>query len=446
MKGRSAAIAAILLCVACRSGFSIEPVALRSYSGQFFVRGLPLGAPLMASAPTSSVSYVRLDPTLLAVSCERIKSAVLEELAMKDSWRGKILISLHPLRDDHEPIVVTAVHYTDGWNYQMEIPEQVDGARLIKSVVEVVLLEMANRSARSLAAELPLWLTEGFAAHLQTTVLPNFTLEPETRIARKERIHDPLGPARERLRGHRPLMLNELNWPSEEQLAEENLPTYQSCAHLFVYELLRLRDGRACLREMLAHLPEKLNWQTAFLRAFSPHFQSLLDVDKWWSLHAVHFSGQGPLSAWVREESWKQLEDILSTPVRIRLSPQALPFNSQVNLQTILAEWDFQPQRALVLEKLNLLQALRLRASQDSADLVESYRQALDAYVQNRSKTGGRKGKMSPEARLVVSDTIKRLDFLDTRRGALSSTISASGAITSAAISVHAGSGAIAAA
>src|SRR2546426_9081539 len=71
MKGRSAAIAAILLCVACRSGFSIEPVALRSYSGQFFVRGLPLGAPLIASAPTSSVSYVRLDPTLLAVSCER---------------------------------------------------------------------------------------------------------------------------------------------------------------------------------------------------------------------------------------------------------------------------------------------------------------------------------------------------------------------------------------
>ena len=27
---------------------------------------------------------------------------------------------------------------------------------------------------------------------------------------------------------------------------------------------------------------------------------------------------------------------------------------------------------------------------------------------------------MSPEARLVVSDTIKRLDFLDTRRDALS--------------------------
>ena len=70
--------------------------------------------------------------------------------------------------------------------------------------------------------------------------------------------------------------------------------------------------------------------------------------------------------------------------------------------------------------KSNFLQALRLRASQDSADLVESYQQTLDGYLQNRSKTGGRKGKMSPEARLAVSDTIKRLDFLDTRRDALS--------------------------
>src|SRR5205823_11847081 len=141
------------------------------------VRGLPLPAPPMASRATSSVSYVRLDPTLLAVSCERIKSAVLAELAMNDAWRGKIRISLHPVRDDSEPIVVTSVHYRDGWNYEMDIPEQVDGARLVKSVVEVVLLEIANRSARSLAAELPLWLTEGLAAHLQATALPGFTLE-----------------------------------------------------------------------------------------------------------------------------------------------------------------------------------------------------------------------------------------------------------------------------
>ena len=28
--------------------------------------------------------------------------AVLDELALKDQWRGKIFINLHPVQDDHE--------------------------------------------------------------------------------------------------------------------------------------------------------------------------------------------------------------------------------------------------------------------------------------------------------------------------------------------------------
>jgi len=56
---------------------------------------------------------------------------------------------------------------------------------------------MANRNARSLAAELPLWLAEGLAAHLQATILSNFTLEPETHVNRRERGRDPLARARE---------------------------------------------------------------------------------------------------------------------------------------------------------------------------------------------------------------------------------------------------------
>jgi len=38
-------------------------------------------------------------------------------------------------------------------------------------------------------------------------------------------------------------------------------------------ELLRLENGRACLREMLAQLPAFYNWQFAFLKGFSPGFK-----------------------------------------------------------------------------------------------------------------------------------------------------------------------------
>jgi len=401
--------------------FSADSLTLRSHSGQFLVRGLPLGAPLPGTAPAGEVTYVRLDPTLLAISCERIKTAVLEELAMKDQWRGKIYISLHPVRDDQEPIVITSVHYTDGWNYSMEIPEQVNRARLVKSVTEVVLREIANRNGRETPAEMPLWLTEGLATHLQATALANFTLEPETHIARKQRNPDPLARARDCLRVHAPLTLDELTWPSDEPLSEQNMETYQSCAQLFVYELLRLRDGRACLREMLAHLPETLNWQTAFLRAFSTHFQRLIDIDKWWSLHVVHLTGQGRMSAWVQAETCKQLDDILITPVQIRSTPQELPINLHMRLQTIFAEWEWQRQRPVLLQKLNLLAALRRRASQDSVGLVEGYRHALETYLERRNAVRGsaRKKDTSPAARLIVSESIKRFDDLDAQREAL---------------------------
>ena len=408
------AISASIFLVARGQTLAIEPVSLRSHSGQFLVRGLPLGAPLI-SPSTNAVSYVRLDPALVAVSCERIKSALLGELAAKDLWRGKIFVFLHPVTDDHESIVVTSLHYADGWGYRMEIPEVVDGPRLVKSVVEVLLLELANRNARARAAELPLWLAEGLAAHLQATILSNFTIEPETRIIRGERGRDPLARAREPLRACPPLSLNELNWPPEDQFSEIGAETYRCCAQLFVYELLRLQDGRACLREMLARLPENLNWQTAFLRAFSAHFQRLLDVDKWWSLHVVHLTGQGFASAWARPEFCQQLLDVLATPVQVRLSPQELPLTSQVKLQSILEEWDFERQQPTLREKVNLLQALRLRASPDSIGLVEDYRQTLDGYLQRRRTAGGRKAAPSPQARLIVKEAIKHLDDLDAR-------------------------------
>ena len=380
-----------------------------------------MGAPLLARSTNAEVSYVRLDPALLAVSCERIKSAVLAELGMGDLWKGKVYISLQPVRADREPIVLTSVRYRDGWSYGLEIPEQVDRARLVKSVVEVLLLEIANRRARELSAELPLWLSEGLAAHLEATSLSGFALEPETRIVRQGRRLQPIDAIRERLRTHAPLTLNELSWPGDDQLSEERLGIYQSCAQVFVSELLRLRDGRACLRDMLARLPESLNWQTSFLRSFGAHFQRLIDVDKWWTLHVVHLTGLGFTSAWGREESCKQLDDILTTPVQVRLNPTELPITTQVTLQNIVREWDFQQQQPVLLQKLNLLQALRWRASRETAGLVDGYRQVLEFYLQQHKGLGSSPSRKGPPPNLNVLLKIatKRLDDLDAQRAAL---------------------------
>src|SRR4029434_9492657 len=96
-------------------------------------------------------------------------------------------------------------------------------------------------------------------------------------INRRERVPDSLASVRESLRQHEPLSLDDLSVPDKdwERLTGENALHFRACAHLFVHELLRLRDGRACLRQMLERLPENLNWQTTFLQSFGQHFSRL---------------------------------------------------------------------------------------------------------------------------------------------------------------------------
>ncbi len=399
--------------------FSAEPLVLRSQSGQFVVRGLAPGVSSVNFAPTSGVARIRLAPAVLTVSCERIKQALLQELAAADQWRSPINVSLHPNRQEHEPIAVTSTRYADGWSYQVKLPERVETQRFLKTIVEVLLMEIANRSGGPLAAELPPWLADGLVAHLQTSELADLALESQTAASRDGRRADPLARAREVLRAHAPLTLNELNWPGEEHLAGTAAEVYRSCAHVFIHELFRLRNGRACLRQMLGILAEHLNWQTAFLRAFNPYFPQLLDADKWWTLAAMQVTARDPEAVSQHETSWRQLDETLATVVQVRLQPQELPMPTRVKLQSVISEWEFTRQTPMLVLKVFQLQALRLRLSPEAAGLLDEYRQTLESYLQKRNKARGAsasKNQVVPNVRLAVNETVRRLDELDAQR------------------------------
>src|SRR6185436_10896685 len=122
-----------------------------------------------------------------------------------------------------------------------------------------------NRRARTQTVELPPWLVEGLAAHLLATAGNVLAPHPNAGLAGPQLRSDPLARARQVLREHAPLTLDELNWPAAEHFSDARLEEYRSSAQLFVHELLRTPHGRACLQEMLVMLPEYLNWQTAFL-------------------------------------------------------------------------------------------------------------------------------------------------------------------------------------
>jgi hypothetical protein len=186
---------------------------------------------------------------------------------------------------------------------------------------------------------------------------------------------------------------------------------YRDCAQLFIHELLRLRNGRDCLRNMVLRLHGNLNWQTTFLQAFQDHFHRLIDADKWYSVSAVNIGGRDRMSVWPLETSRRQLDEILTTRVQVRLAAEELPIRTAVPLQRILSEWDFARQQPVLLEKLQQLQALGLRAAPESIPLVEGYAKVIQAYAVGRDpKTSS--SRLASAARRAIKD----LDKLDARR------------------------------
>ena len=395
---------------------ALEPVTVRSHSGQFTVRGVPLGPP-PSGYSTSTVSYLRLDPSLTAVSLDRIRQAIGTEFGLNDRWRSPVHLITRPMREDNPRILITSVHYTDGWGYRLDVPEIVDKPNFLLAAVRVILLEMANRNALTREAELPPWLAIGMVEEIQVNSLPSLALEPETAMAGRGVSADSMRKARALLRKRPALTFSQLSLPDEAGVDESDQELYAACAHVLVHELLRLRGGPEALRDMLNRLPENLNWQTTFLRSFSHQFQRLIDVDKWYALSISHLTGRERLALWPVQATLDRLDEILATAVQVRVDKGDLPIATEVKTQRILSEWEFERQAPVLEEKMKALDSLHLRAAADLLDIIREYQQAIDRYIYRRSRTEtpSAQSRFFPanSPRFAARDAILRLDALD---------------------------------
>jgi hypothetical protein len=407
--------------------FPPEVVSARSHSGQFIVHAQRSPGPAgPALNLTTDPNFLRLEPTLVAMSCERIKQVLSRELGGSAPWRGTIFLTLRPTQASGPTITITSKEFKTGWQYQVELPDSVERAQYLRAIVQVLLLEWANREANNRSAEIPLWLTEGFSQRLLTSdevimILPP-PLESQNGMNIKvthitERMNDPINQARKHLGSRPPLTFEQLSWPTESEIAGEAAESYRASAQLFVGELLRLPEGRPSLRAMLTTLPQYYNWQFAFLHAFHSHFDQPLDVEKWWALCLAPSTGRDVAHVWSAVESWQKLDQVIrsAAPARGGMAGPTLP--AQVTLQTIIREWDRTHQTQALTSKLRELAVLRSRVAPDLAVLVQEYSQALEMYLRNHSRTGPlpRFGKRADLSR-IAEDTVQRLDALDARR------------------------------
>jgi hypothetical protein len=396
-----------------------------SASRQFTIQDVPKDSPPPLVLPGLFRSnYLQLNADVLAFSCDNVKKAVLAELGATDGWHDRVSIFLHRARSLDELITVGLPASGPDWLYFLDVPDTVDYNRLCSTLVNIVLLEVANRGAQR-SADIPAWLGQGLTREIMLSspfplilTVPQATNSPVRTLYLDVdgRRQDPLRLAYEALQTHPPLTLEELSWPVNGQ---DETDAYRGSAQLFVHELLKLPDGRACMRSMIQLLARHYNWQTSFLYAFQEHFKSQLDLEKWWALKIVAFTGRDLASTWTSEESWRKLDLVVVTPVEVRSASDEMPLRSEVSLQTIVREWDMAQQFRVFEDKSQQMFMLRPSVSQDLALLVDDYRQVFADYLRKREKDGFKKTsklRLTPGLDDTAKEMVLRLDRLEARR------------------------------
>jgi len=431
-----------LMAGLCCASARAQAVTARSASRQFTARQLQrqvfLPARPVQSLEANGWAYllsytglpalgnndeVALEPSTLVVSCERLKALVLDQLGMMDQWQGTIDLTINPTLAEDKGPQLTATHWPKGWTYQLELPLRLQEEIMMRSLIQTLLLEIANRQGGVQSAEIPLWLVEGLGAELQAKSFPTFIVQRGQSWSANIVWNKRSEMMSSELRQHPPLSFQQLSWPQASDLTAAGLPLYRSCAQLLLEELLRFDDGRDCLRSMITHLPEHWNWQTAFLLAFHSHFDQLLDAEKWWGVNCVDFTSRFAVPSYSSSDCRKKLQDSLDVPVEVHFGADQMPVEARMTLQEVIRQWSPSEANDALQRAVRELRFLVPRASPEMRPLAQLYLKTLLDYL-SASQVARRQpqlGKNAPSLLgFVKTEAIKQLDALDRRREALS--------------------------
>lgn len=409
-------------CLGWNVSAAIKPVPTRR-SQQFLVQDVRSLTPANLEFKPKA-GTILLEPDVLVISAEHVRRALFRELALPLRGGGQIQLLLQRASASNPGISIVPRNIAGGWQYQVNIPDHIEDIQLIRGLVQVLLMEFANREAGPKSAEIPLWLNEGLSYHLVASVRADLisSAVPSGMMARtvlELKGSDPLRETRQYLRSHPALSFTELSQMAPADLSADTAKSFQHSAHLIVNELARLPNGKAGLVKMLQALPHFWNWETAFLHAFRPHFERMLEVEKWWSVHAIAFTSRDPTQAWSADVCLQTLDGILLAPAQVRLTTNTLPMRTTVTLQQVVADWPFELQRPVLGQTLNQLAVLRMNCPTNVVPLIDAYNVTLRNYLHRRAEAnaaGLSRSRVVLPARLLAQNTVKELDELFRQR------------------------------
>ena len=420
----AAAVWAALVCAWVAWGapgpFLALPIVTTSRSGQFIVHGHEGGWPRPGGdfRSVGDAEMVLLRPELLAVTSERIRQAVNLRLSTPDRAGSRVHLYLRRRHAVEGQLNILPQVIREGWIYHLELPEEVEWKRLVRALVEVVLLDEINRGNRADRCALsPLWLAEGVTELLLNEFGRDLVPESQTMLNRNARRLDPVAPVRANLVGRNPLGFTELGLPDLGQLADPaQFAYFRASSALFVSELLLDPNGPALLRGFVQQLPRHLNWQTAFLRASDGRFATLLDVEKWWAVSAANVLSRDPALLWPRERVLSELELILTETAEVRGTTNGPAARRTLTLAEIVRTWEFDAQKEVLQRKVNQLRLLGVHTPRELLPLVLESQRTLDDYLTARAgagKDGPARMNLAPRGRVLAQSAARKLEELD---------------------------------
>ncbi len=412
-------------------------ITLRSeLEGQFIVKGIPF-TPTIAPSSVGGMRFittdtrlnwpksVRLDPSTAIVICERIKEILLQELGLTDQWKGLIEIDIDFYPNGiNRPILLSHQFLNDGFHTTMKVSDEVTPHRFIQAVVQVLLLEIANRSPyQKKATTIPLWMIEGMTQLIMQKSGPALIPISNTRKTFSTIMENPVKKAKSRIRTlSEPPDFNYLAFPSDKTMSGVQWMIFQDAALIFTYELLSLPEGKSCFCQTLFQLKNYKNWHLAFLSAWKKEFKELSDLEKWWALVIVSSQKDTSPNSWTIQQSLIKLNDILSeSAVASVYDINTLRAPNTIHLQMIAEHWTPLVQIYFFERIASQLKAFEMVAHPTVADLAERYRTTITDYIY-QPRLYAFLGKDSP-SRSDLRLLKKRLNHLDSERNALGASL-----------------------
>lgn len=406
--------------------------SIQSRSGQILVRWQDrFRVPPFLRQDEKAADIIVLSPELLAVSAERIKEKVLQQLGMSDRWRGQIRFFFASGKSETGHFRVDSQRFTNGWNYRITLSPKIERRVWLRGCVAVFLLEIANRMAGERSSEIPFWLIDGIVIELEQSSLielsPNFADQIRIgtgnsklgQVIPTQRHEDPFTATRAFLAQNVPMNISQLFIPTAADLSGKNAVLFNRSAHFFFRQILSLRAGKASLQHFLAALPNHLNWQQAFFQSFEEHFSTMLDLEKWWSLALTDLTWLAPLGSWSVSESLSYLDRILLPAALVGKARNQLPKRTHFTIQQVISEWDDADQRPTLENVSNQLRVLFVYASPRLRPLIKGYLETISSYILQREKVGyepSRRGQTRLRAKPLINQIAKKLDAFDHQR------------------------------